>query len=72
MEREFEPSADFVERTMGAVRTHEAARREKAQKLAGLMETRAFLAASGAAAGTLGLAGLVRAWVVIFSPAVCF
>lgn len=66
---EFEPSGDFVERTMAMVRASEKENQAYEAPMPAVFHLLAWTGASGGA--LVGIAAAVRVYLMVLSPAVC-
>ena len=67
----FEPSRDFVSRTMEKIAVLNAARDRRSARLWRALESPALMVPGFSLAALLGGAAFVRAWFVLVAPVAC-
>jgi hypothetical protein len=67
----FKPSADFVSRTMGEVRSYERETRHRSDRLNAFLLSKQMRFALSAGAILFGMLNLIRIASILFSPALC-
>jgi hypothetical protein len=70
--RDFEPSADFVSRTMKLVRAYEGELSEPRDRLNAILLSRRMRFALSIGAVLLGMLNLIRIASTLIAPALCF
>jgi hypothetical protein len=69
---EFEPSADFVSRTMESIRSYEREMGEKRDRLNAFLLSKRMRFALAVGAVLLAMLNLIRIASTLISPALCF